>query len=305
VIKIKYTIKNDVIFNYLFSHEDILKEFLEACLGKNIEKVEVTNQFSLDKVKYQDKVGVLDIRAKINKDKLVDIEMQRNKERYYIQRVLLYTGGFIRGQLKAGDKYEDLKDVIMINILNFDLFKEIDEVHTVWKLREEKHPELGTLEGLEIHFIELEKFRNSNPDFNEKINQWLALIDTENERWLEVAMSENKKVKEAKSRVDNFMSEDEARELAELREKWQLDYDSSISYATKRGYEEGLAAGIADGRLEGHTKGHAEGRVEGRAEGNLEASLRIAKKLIKKNSDLQEIVELTGLSESEILKLKK
>ena len=73
MIKIKYTIKNDVIFNYLFSHEDILKEFLEACLGKNIEKVEVTNQFSLNKVKYHDKVGVLDIRAKINKDKLVDI----------------------------------------------------------------------------------------------------------------------------------------------------------------------------------------------------------------------------------------
>lgn len=68
-------------------------------------------------------------------------------------------------------------------------------------------------------------------------------------------MSENKKVKEAKSKVDEFMSEDEARELAELREKWQLDYDSSISYATKRGYEEG------------HTAGHAEGHAEGLAEG--------------------------------------
>ena len=301
MIKIKYTIKNDVIFNYLFSHEDILKEFLEACLGKNIEKVEVTNQFSLNKIKYQDKVGVLDIRAKINKDKLVDIEMQRNKENYYVQRVLLYTGGFIRGQLKSGDKYEDLKDVIMINILNFELFKEIDEIHTVWKLREEKHPELGTLEGLEVHFIELEKFRNSNPDLHEKINQWLALIDTENEKWLEVAMSENKKVKEAKTKVDDFMSEDEARELAELREKWQLDYDSSISYATKKGYEEGHAAGIADG----HAEGIEKGRAKGRAEGELNAKIAIAKKLIKRNSDLQEIIELTGLSEYDILKLKK
>ena len=56
-MKINYTIKNDVIFNYLFSHEDILKEFLEACLGKNIKEVEVTNQFALNKLKYQDKVS--------------------------------------------------------------------------------------------------------------------------------------------------------------------------------------------------------------------------------------------------------
>lgn len=297
---INYTIKNDIIFNYLFSHEDILKEFLEACLGKNIQEVEVTNQFSLKKLKYQDKIGVLDIRAKINKDKLVDIEMQRNKENYYIKRVLLYTGGFIRGQIKSGDKYENLKDVIMINILNFNLFKEIEDIHTVWKLREEKHPQLGTLEGLEVHFFELEKFRNCNPDLHEKINQWLALIDTENENWLEVAMKENKKIKEAKGKVDEFMSEDEARELAELREKWQLDYDSSISYATQKGYSEGLEKGLADG----HVKGHAEGHAEGYAEGIIEEKKNIAKKLLKKNSNLQDIVDITGLSETEILNLK-
>ena len=285
MIKIKYTVKNDVIFNYLFSHEDILKDFLEACLEKNIKEIKITNQFSLNKLKYHDKVGVLDIRAKINKDKLVDIEMQRNKENYYVQRVLLYSGGFIRGQLKAGDKYENLKDVIMINILNFVLFKEIKDLHTVWKLREEKHPELGCLEGLEIHFIELEKFRNSNPDLHQKINQWLALIDTENEKWLEVAMDENKKVKEAVEKVDDFMSEDEKRELVELREKWQLDYESSIAYATQ--------------------KGLSEGRAEGRVEGELNTKILIAKKLLKKNSDLQEIIEITGLSKGEILKLKK
>ena len=101
-------------------------------------------------------------------------------------------------------------------------------------------------------------------------------------------MSENKKVKEAKTKVDDFMSEDEARELAELREKWQLDYDSSISYATKKGYEEGMAAGIADG----HAKGEEKIKV-------------IAKKLLEKNSDLKEIIEITGLKEDEILKLKK
>ena len=152
------------------------------------------------------------------------------------------------------------------------------------------------MEGLEVHFFELEKFRNCNPDLHEKINQWLALIDTENENWLEVAMKENKKIKEAKGKVDEFMSEDEARELAELREKWQLDYDSSISYATQKGYSEGLEKGLADGHVKGHAKGHAEGIIEEKK--------NIAKKLLKKNSNLQDIVDITGLSETEILNLK-
>ena len=120
-------------------------------------------------------------------------------------------------------------------------------------------------------------------------------------------MSENKKVKEAKSKVDDFMLEDEARELAELREKWQLDYDSSISYATKKGYEEGHAAGIADGHAEGIEKGRAEGYAEARAEERVKSQeiiRNIAKKLLQKNSDVQEVIEITGLDESEILKIK-
>ena len=36
---IKYKVKNDIIFSYIFSKEDILKEFLQAILNCNIEKV--------------------------------------------------------------------------------------------------------------------------------------------------------------------------------------------------------------------------------------------------------------------------
>ena len=71
---IKYTVKNDVIFNYLFSHKDILKDFLEACLKEKLEILDVMNQFSLKRAYYDQKIGVLDIRVKVNDDKLVDIE---------------------------------------------------------------------------------------------------------------------------------------------------------------------------------------------------------------------------------------
>ena len=113
-------------------------------------------------------------------------------------------------------------------------------------------------------------------------------------------MSENKKVKEAKDKVDDFMSEDEARILVELREKWELDYNSSISDAKRIGLEKGLA----EGRAEGLEKGRAEGLEKGRAELEKERK-EIARNLLTMNMDIKQIAKATGLTEEEILKLKK
>ena len=88
-----YKVKNDIIFSYIFSNEGILKEFLEAILEKKIEKVEVENQFKLNRHNFKEKLGVLDIKATINDVTLVDVEMQNNVYKSYIQRIYLYFGG--------------------------------------------------------------------------------------------------------------------------------------------------------------------------------------------------------------------
>ena len=168
----------------------------------------------------------------------------------------------------------------MISIQEHTMFKGTKDYHTVWKLKDEVHPELGNLEGLEIHFIELEKFRKANPDMHEKLNQWLALIDTEDKERVDVAMKENSKVKDAINKVDDFMSDEEAREIVRLREKWQMDYDSAISSAKEDGHEEGLK------------------------EGKVRSQIEIAKKLLLKNIDIDEIADITSLSKEEILKIK-
>ena len=111
---------------------------------------------------------------------------------------------------------------------------------------------------------------------HEKLNQWLALIDTEDKERVDVAMKENDKVKEAINKVDDFMSDEEAREIVRLREKWQMDYDSSMSSAKEDGYEEG----------------------------KLEKQIEIARKLLIKNIDIEEIADITSLSKEEILKIK-
>ncbi len=91
------------------------------------------------------------------------------------------------------------------------------------------------------------------------------------------------------------MSEEDARRITELREKWRLDYASSISSATKKGIAIGEKKGIAIGKKDGIAIGKAKLN---------KAKLDIARKLLNKNLTIQEIKEITGLNEKEILKIK-
>ena len=55
----------------------------------------------------------------------------------------------------------------------------------------------------------------------------------------------------------------------------------------------------AEGRAEGITVGRSEGRAEGRKEGMLE----VAKKMLSKGVSISDVVDFTGLTESEVVAL--
>jgi len=65
-------------------------------------------------------------------------------------------------------------------------------------------------------------------------------------------------------------------------------------------FEEGKVEGI----LEGKAEGILEGKLEGRLEGELEEKLKVARLMLHDQMDISLITKFTGLSESEILKLK-
>lgn len=54
------------------------------------------------------------------------------------------------------------------------------------------------LKGIKWHFIELPKFRRSNPDMNEKLNQWLAIIDDSDKGMIKMAEEKKKSLEIAK-----------------------------------------------------------------------------------------------------------
>ena len=69
----------DYIFKRVFGkkeNEDLLKDLLESILEIKIAQIEVIIGTEIEKEKIEDKLGIIDLKATINKETTVDIEIQ-------------------------------------------------------------------------------------------------------------------------------------------------------------------------------------------------------------------------------------
>ena len=86
------------------------------------------------------------------------------------------------------------------------------------------------------------------------------------------------------------------------------DIKNSIDTAKREGKEEGLAEGMEKGLAEGMEKGLAEGMekglVKGLEKGMNKRSLEIARKMLANGMDAATVMEITGLSESQLQQQK-
>ena len=275
----RYNLKNDVIFKTFFSrkgNEEFLIDFLNALLKIEIKSIQIREEVNLEKLAESEKGGRLDLQAKLNDGIIINIELQIKNQSNMENRTLLYGAKTISREVQRGTNYKDIKQLIMINILDYELlgFDEyISETVTVL----DKHREYEIIKGEKWYFIELPKFRKAHPDMNEKINQWLAFIDDYDKGVIEMAEKKNKTLEKARIEMNYLTGDEEVRRIAELREKWEMDWNS----------------GIADAKEEGIKEGMKENQIE------------TAKKLIKLGMSIDEIKEVTNLSEEEIESLRE
>ena len=136
--------KNDYVFKRIFGHignEEITKGLLQSIIPDKIDKIELDSNTITEKDLLDDKVGILDIKAKLNDGNVnCDIEMQVVDQKDIEKRILFYWSKMYIQTLKVGEDYENLKRCIVILITDYDLdkLKEIPEYVTKWKIREEK-----------------------------------------------------------------------------------------------------------------------------------------------------------------------
>ena len=300
-------ITHDYVFKRVFSYEgneSVLKDFLEAVLKIKIKKVEVKNP-ELIKNSKKDKKGVLDIKVEMDNNVIIDIEMQAKDEKNIIERSTTYTGKMIASQLQQAETYGILRKTIFIGILNFNYIKR-NSYHNVGKMKfeeteQEEYVDMGYKEEetiaspfIEMHFIELPKFRKKNSGIDTKLDQWLWFLSGK-EEMIEMAEKENKEIKKAADTLDRISLDPKEREIYESIV--QAEFNQKVSN------QKFLEEGIEKGRKEGIKEGKAEGIKEGKAEGEKKKGFEVAKNLLKKDMDIKTIAEITGISESEIEKL--
>ena len=185
-----------------------------------------------------DKLGVLDIIAKLNDNELCNIEMQVAKQDTIIERILYYWGRTYTRQLTIGNQYDNLQKTIVILISNFAITGlENLEYHTSWKLIEEKYRKTILTEKLEIRIIELSKIAKLYYE-NDKLLDWLFFLDNpESERVIE-SMKENKELQEASKKLEELSNDEHMRRMAEWRESAIWEHHAAISSGYRKGVSE-------------------------------------------------------------------
>ena len=135
-----------------------------------------------------------------------------------------------------------------------------------------------------------------------KLNQWLAVIDDMDRGKIEMAKAKNKIIKEAEVEIKYFTASEEAQYLADMRDLWESDRASELSYAR----EEGLKLGIEERFRTAVQNSGLEKRLRTTEEksGEKKKQIEIAKRMLEKGKDIEEIIELTELTEEEIKNIK-
>jgi len=276
---------NDVIFHCLFGtvgSEKITKNFLEKIIKKQVEDINLDLNLNLIRNYYDEKLGILDVRAKDGSGINYNIEMQNIATELLPERILSYWSKLYIGNLKAGDSYSTLNKTIAILIINdeMDKLKGIEMFHTKWNIREETYSNIILTDYFQIHILELKKYSRKRTKENKNI--WLDfLLEPDGKEVLE-AMKENEEINEARKKWEKITQDEKIRDRALRLEIARLDYNTGMECALKKGKEEGIK--------------------EGKEEGYKKALIDIAKQMAKQGKSLEEIMNITGLSKEEIEK---
>jgi len=287
----------DLAFKKIFGVEenkDLLISLINSIVGKEDQVLDITllNPYNPQNFR-QDKLSILDIKAKGIDGKRFNIEIQISDEADYDKRALYYWAKLYTEQLKVAQDYSTLAKAIGIHILNFTSIPEAENYHNVFHITEKENG-FAYFKDLELHTIELNKF---TCDSSEELQDIVAKTRNALDMWLTFLTRhdllkadklpkelDNDKLKKALKVLDVLNFSEEERELYEDHLKWLRIEANTLKKTAEKAKEEGIAEGIEKG-------------IEKR-------NIEVAINMIKQKLDNKLISSVTGLTLEEILKLK-
>ena len=169
-------LKNDFVFRRIFAtHPAILRgllnDLLERTGDRAIEAIEYLPSEQLPLVEGA-KLSILDVRCKDGAGTTFVVEMQLIHHPGFINRVVYNACKAYAGQLKAGDWYTQLMDVVAISICDFELWPDgkqsqqqqpLVPMLSRWNMTERVSKNEGLLQ-VQYAFLELPKVPRERPE---------------------------------------------------------------------------------------------------------------------------------------------
>lgn len=251
---------------------DVLK------IKNNITKISDTN----DLKNKNDKQRRMDFVYRIDNLSL-DIELNL-KPRPIKERNINYLMSLHLRKFKKGNRYEDNYRTIQININN-EMIDESEKVIEEYYFRKEDGKEYSKNIGFYVVNIPNIKkiWYNKEDEEFEKYKYMLSFFET-NVDMIRRIYEGDEVVMDIINKQEEFSRDNEEWETFRSENELEEEYQLGIEYAKEEGKKEGIEKGIELGKLQGIKK--------------------VVKSMLDKNMDIKNIVDITGLSEEEILSLK-
>jgi predicted transposase/invertase (TIGR01784 family) len=275
--------------------EEQLRAFLNAVLGRKgkdaIVSVEIIENRTITAEVVGDKTSILDVRAVTASGERINIEVQLRNLGNMDRRSLFYWSLEFSGSIEAGQDYQEAPNVIAINIVNYEFMPQVPGFHLSFHIWEDTNRDILLTDALEIHFIDMVKFRRlKEKDIrSDPLHRWLTWLDKDSpDELVEEAVKMDTAIRKAEEKMEYVLGDKEALRAYQMRAMALSDLTSGLNHARKEGIQEGI--------LKGRKEGVQEGMKEGLRKGRLEKTIEIARNLKSIGVPDEQIASATGLS---------
>ncbi|MDR2449863.1 MAG: Rpn family recombination-promoting nuclease/putative transposase [Prevotellaceae bacterium] len=309
--------KNDLIFKRIFGeHKHLCMSLLNSMLPLEASRQIVELEYQQPELTPEIPVlkdSIVDVRCKDNFGRHFIVEMQMHWTDSFKSRVLFNASKAYVRQLKRKGEYKLLQPVYALSFINETFDPDPSVFYHDYKIVNIEHTE-KRIEGLELVFIELPKFRPGNKAEKRLYNLWLTFLTQvhEDARAIPPELLEEEITKEA---VQYLESSSYTQAQLEMYDRYwdsvrtQRTYildalDEGEAIGLQKGKVEGLAEGEAiglqKGKVEGLAEGEAIGLQKGIEKGKAEAIREMALSAQRGGFSMAHIQAITGLRKEEI-----
>lgn len=271
------TIKDNFMFGAVMCDEKNSKDFLEMLFGVSIARVEISKEKCI--AYHPEYKGVrLDVFVADENNTKYSIEMQATSEEDITKRTRYYHSQIDMELISTGTEYEELPDVYVIFICDFDPFGKNKYCYTVENhCLEDTSIDVG--DGSRSIFLSTKG--QNEADVSEKLVSFLKYVQADlDESVMDYGDEFVKKLQETVMRVK------ESREMGDrymtLQEWLKDEYEEGKLDGREEGFREGANAKLLSMVEKKLAKGHAPEEIADILEEDLSVILGLVEKLQKK-----------------------